>query len=238
WGLAAGPDTDWWVANNGTGVATLYDGSGAAQSLVVTVPTPNGVNGTSAPSGEVFNGTNGFQVGPDWPAEFIFAAEDGTVSGWSPLQGNNTAVRMVDQSGSGSVFKGLAIGSVGSNTFIYATDFHNNKVDVFNSSFQPATLKGTFSDKKIPAGYAPFGIQNIDGNIYVTYADQSADKKDPVNGHGHGFVDVYSPDGVLIHRLARKGLLNSPWGLAVAPASWGRFKHDLIVGNFGDGFVQ
>ena len=243
WGLVAGPMTPWWVADNGTGVSTLYNGDGIARSLVVTIPLPNGITaGNSAPTGIVFNGGPDFNVSKgdnSGPSRFIFATEDGTISGWNPSVDLQHAVRMVDNSESGAVYKGLAIGSTAAETFLYATNFHAGTVDVFDKNFAPITLAGRFKDNKIPAGYAPFGIQNLNGRIYVTYALQNAEKHDDVAGQGHGFVDVFNTNGVLLRRLIRHGRLNSPWGLALAPATgFGEFSGDLLVGNFGDGRIN
>ena len=230
WGLAAGPGTEWWVANNGSATSTLYDGNGVADSLVVTTPTH--------PTGEVFNGGNGFQVGTNAPAQFIFDTEDGTISGWGPQADPTHAIVKVDNSASGAVYKGLANDSFNGQDFILATNIHTGKVEVYDSNFAPAHLTGSFRDSKIPAGYAPFGIQNINGLIYVTYAAQDSTKTGDVAGKGHGYVDVYLPDGVLDRRLARRGTLNSPWGVARIPGGFGKFKRDIAIGNFGNGVIQ
>ncbi len=144
----------------------------------------------------------------------------------------------VDNSASGAVYKGLAIASTATGDFLYATNFHAGTVDVFDSHFNPVHMTGAFADPDLPAGYAPFGIQNIGGTIYVTYALQDADKHDDVSGEGHGFVDAFDTGGNLIRRVASKGELNSPWGLALAPADFGTFSNDLLVGNFGNGRVH
>jgi uncharacterized protein (TIGR03118 family) len=137
-----------------------------------------------------------------------------------------------------AVFKGLAIASTGYGTFLYAANFHDGTVDVFNSKFKQVHLPGSFTDPSIPAGYAPFGIQNIGGHIYVTYAKQNAQKHDDVSGPGHGFIDIYTPGGQLVKRLASRGALNSPWGVARAPRGFGPFGGDLLAGNFGDGQIN
>ncbi|HEY4313576.1 MAG TPA: TIGR03118 family protein [Pirellulales bacterium] len=243
WGLVFNPTGFSWVADNGTGLSTLYDGSGVAQSLVVAVP---GSDGPADPTGIVFNGSNSFVVsdgqGHSGASAFIFASEDGTISGWSPtvpLPPPSTVAHVaVDDSSTGAVFKGLAIGTNNSAQFIYATDFHNNRIDVFNSSFTPVTPAGSFTDPNIPAGFAPFGIQNIGNLLYVTYAKQDANAHDDVAGPGNGFVDVYDTAGNLLHHLVAGGALNSPWGLAMAPANFGALSNDLLVGNFGDGTIH
>ncbi len=240
WGLVASPTSPWWVANNGTGAATLYDGHGVARPIVVSIPG-------GAPTGVVFNGGAGFVVRSTnppgaGPARFIFATENGVIAGWNPAvpppPTSMQAVVAVDNSASGAVYKGLAIASTVTGDFLYATDFHHGRVDVFNSAFVAVHVPGAFGDSGLPAGYAPFGIQNISGTIYVTYALQDAVAHDDVPGVGHGFVDAYDTAGNLIRRVASRGRLNSPWGLALAPATFGFFAGDLLVGNFGDGKID
>jgi uncharacterized protein (TIGR03118 family) len=237
WGIVFNPNGPVWVNDNGTGVATLYDGDGNPQSLVVTIPPPNGAPGPSAPTGIVFNNSSDFKVSPKNPAVFIFATEDGTLAAWNPVD-RHKAILKVDNSMRGAVYKGLALAANGSGHFLYATDFHNATIAVFDKDFQPARLPGSFEDPAIPPGYAPFGIRNINGDLYVTYAQQDAAKHDDVPGEGHGFVDVFDANGQLIHRLASHGKLNSPWGLALAPAGFGEFSNRLLVGNFGDGAIN
>ena len=148
------------------------------------------------------------------------------------------AILEVDKSAAGSVYKGLTLGSVGSANYLYASNFHDGTIDVFDKNFAPATLPGAFRDRKIPHGYAPFNIQNLDNVLYVTYAKQNAAKHDDVAGPGHGFVDAYNTSGHLMRRVASRGRLNSPWGLAIAPAGFGEFSGDLLIGNFGDGRIN
>ena len=237
WGLASSPTSPWWISDNGTGRSTLYNVGTGAIPAIFTVPGAGG--NQSAPTGMVFNGGAGFVVsnggtGSPSPARFIFASEDGTISGFrgAPI------VVAADNSASGAVYKGLAIDNPATGTLLYATNFHAGTVDVFNSTFHPVTMPGTFTDPALPAGYAPFGIQNIGGTIYVTYALQDADKHDDVPGVGHGFVDAFDVGGNLIRRVASRGRLNSPWGLALAPSNFGFFSGDLLVGNFGDGKIN
>ena len=235
WGLVSGPATPWWISDNGTGRSTLYNVSTGAIPLIVTVPGAGGEQ--SAPTGLVFNGGTGFVVtnsAGTSPARFIFASEDGTISGFRGVP----VVIAADNSASGAVYKGLANASTATGDFLYATNFHAGTVDVFDSHFNPVHITGAFTDPGLPAGYAPFGIQNIGGTIYVTYALQDADQHDDVPGEGHGFVNAFDTGGNLIRRVASKGELNSPWGLALAPADFGTFSNDLLVGNFGNGRVH
>ncbi len=236
WGLVSSPTSPWWVANNGTLTSTLYNADGTARTLVVTIPGP--------PTGIVFNGGAGFVVHSGTaagPAVFIFATEDGTIAGWNPnvpAPGSRQATVAVDNSAAGSVYKGLAIASTVAGDFLYATDFHNGAVDVFNSAFAPVNVPGAFTDHNLPAGYAPFGIQTIGSSVFVTYALQNAAAHDDVAGVGHGYVDEYDTAGMLLRRVASKGRLDSPWGLALAPATFGAFGGALLVGNFGDGKIN
>jgi uncharacterized protein (TIGR03118 family) len=234
WGLSAGPTTPWWTSNNGSNTSTLYSGSGAKQALTVAV--------AGGPSGTVFNGSaTDFVVsqnGTSGPARFLFSTEAGTILGWSPTVNATTAIPGVDLSSQKAVFKGLAT----SNDRLYATDFHNGRVDVLDASFSPVTLAGGFRDAKLPKGYAPFGIQALGGNIFVTYAKQDAAKHDDVAGGGFGYVDEFTPDGKLVARVASGGRKNAPpnapWGLALAPSSFGPFSGDVLVGNFGNGRIS
>lgn len=241
WGISSAPGGPFWVSDNGSGKSTLYDNKGAPQSLVVTIPSPaHGTKGT--PTGTVFNSdTSAFNVskkGVSGSSVFLFDSEDGTISGWSQGVAATHAILAVDNSSSGAVYKGLAIGTNGSGIFLYATNFHAGTIDVFDKKFAPATLSGSFTDPYLPGGYAPFGIQNISGKLYVTYAKQNAQKNGDVAGPGHGFVDVFDTGGHFIKRLVTRGQLNSPWGVALAGSSFGRFSNDLLVGNFGNGYIN
>lgn len=255
WGLSSSPTSPIWVSDNNAGVTTLYLGNGnkvilnngVQQVPAVEIPAPgNGPGG--APTGTVFNGTTDFMVsqnGKSGISRFIFATEDGTIAGWAPNVNFGSAVIAADNSGAtdsagdvGAVYKGLASGSTGGANYLYATNFRFATVDVFDKDFNQVTLTGSFSDPAIPAGFAPFGIQNISGSIYVTYARQNAAKHDDVKGPGSGFVDIFGTDGTLVRRFASGGALNSPWGLALAPASFGNFHDHVLVGNFGDGRIN
>ena len=236
WGLVAGPATPWWVSDNVTNLSTLYDGTGAVLPLVVTVP--------GTPTGIVFNGGSGFVVSDGTntgPATFIFATQSGVISGWNravPPPAATQALTGVDRSGVGAIYKGLAIASTPAGDQLYATDFHNARVDVFDSSFNLVTAPGGFVDKRIPHHYAPFGIQTIDGAIFVTYARQDKAKVNEVRGAMLGFVDMFDTGGNLMARIATHGALDAPWGLALAPSDFGTFSGDLLVGNFGNGMIH
>jgi uncharacterized protein (TIGR03118 family) len=225
WGVSFSATSPFWVSDNGTGLATLYNGAGDKLGLVVTVP-PAG----STPTGQVFNSTSSFNSDL-----FIFASENGTITGWRGALG--TTAETLYSSPADGVFKGLAVATTASGTYLYATDFHNNQITVLPGTGAPA-LTGHFIDPNLPAGYAPFNIQNIGGQLYVTYALQDAAKHDDVAGAGNGFVDVYDLQGNLVKRLISNGALNSPWGLTIAPAGFGNFGNDLLVGNFGDGTIN
>ena len=245
WGLAFFPGAPFWIADNGTGVSTLYDGLGipepAGAPLVVTIPAPAG--GASAPTGIVANTTLTQFMLPQskQPALFLFDTEDGTISGWNLADGAKAELAVDNSQGgspTGAVYKGLALGANANGVFLYATNFRAGTVDVFDSTFQPATLSGSFKDANIPSGFAPFGIANINGNLFVTYAMQDSAKHDDVAGPGNGFVDVFDTSGNLIERFAAHGKLNSPWGVTVAPFNFGRFSTNILVGNFGDGTIN
>jgi uncharacterized protein (TIGR03118 family) len=240
WGVAFNPFGFAWVANNHTGTSTLYDGDGNAQSLVVNIPTRTADSG-GAPTGIVFNASLGFVVtggSGSGPSRFLFATEDGIIAGWSPAADTTHAIMAVDNSANNAIYKGLALSAGGSGQLLYATDFHNAKVDVFDSTFASVTLAGTFTDVSLPARFAPFGIQSIGGDIYVTYAMQDADAEDELHGRGLGYVDVYDANGNLLRRVASRGALNAPWGVALAPAGFGPLGNSLLIGNFGDGRIN
>jgi uncharacterized protein (TIGR03118 family) len=236
WGVAFNPFGFVWVADNGTGVSTLYDGNGNPQSLVVSMPD------FDPPTGIVFNGsTNDFVVtrgGVSGAAAFIFATENGTIAAWAPAVDRTHAIRVVDNSASGAIYKGLALAADGNRFLLYATDFHNRKIDVFDKNFQPVTLPAGFADPSMPSDFAPFGIQNLGGSVYVTYAKQDEEGEDDVAGKGLGAVNVFTATGNLVKRIAKGGQLNAPWGLAMAPADFGGFSNTLLIGNFGDGTIN
>src|SRR3954452_11322552 len=234
WGLSAGPTTPGGGSDKGTNVSALYDGTGAKQALTVTV--------AGGPTGTVFNGSaTDFVVsrdGKSGSARFLFATEAGTILGWSPTVNGTTALVGADRSAQKASYKGLAT----LNDRLYASALHNTRVDVFDASFKPVTLAGGFKDPKLPKGYAPFGIQALGARIFVTYAKQDAVKRVDVPGGGRGYVDEYTPEGKLVARVASGGRKNAPpnapWGLALAPSSFGAFSSDLLVGNFGNGRIS
>jgi uncharacterized protein (TIGR03118 family) len=230
WGLTSQPTSPWWVADNGTDVSTLYRANGSKVALTVSVP--NAPTGAASNTGANFVVTNGTVSGP---ARFIFDTERGRVLGWNPAV-NAAAILGADRSDVGAIYKGLAISSTEST--LYAADFHNGRVDVFDSSFHLVTIPGAFVDPNLPDGYAPFGIANLGGRIFVSYAKQDADREDEIAGQGRGVVDVYDQGGTFLQRVVNHGQLNAPWGLAIAPAGFGPFAGDLLVGNFGDGRIN
>ncbi len=238
WGVVFNPFGPIWVADNGSGVATIYDGLGVAAQLVVNIPSPGNPAGGGNPTGMVFNASTGFEVSKGNPGRFIFATEDGLITAWSPTADMTHAITVVDNSAR-AVYKGLALSAGGTGSLLYAADFHNARIDVFDQSFKPVELPvGAFTDPTIPVGFAPFGLQAINGDIYVSYAKQDAAKHDDVPGKGFGFVNVFDPNGHLIRRVASGGALNAPWGMTLAPAGFGKFSNRLLIGNFGDGRVN
>lgn len=245
WGIAFFPGGPFWINDNATGLSTLYDAAGNKIPLTVTIPPPSNAPGdTASPTGIVWNGNPlAFNItgnNTTAPALFIFATEDGTISAWNQNSGT-TAQLVKDEADpvNGAVYKGLAMGvSASKGPVLYATNFRSGKVDTFDATFAPVTLAGNFGDTKIPANFAPFGIANIHGDLFVTYAMQDSDKKDDVKGRGNGYVDIFDTDGNLIRRFASKGNLNSPWGVVAASFNFGKFSGDILIGDFGDGAIN
>jgi uncharacterized protein (TIGR03118 family) len=242
WGIAFLGSGPWWVADNETALSTLYNSTGTPQSLIVQLPAGSAPTGTVSNAGAGFVITDGTNSGP---ARFMFASEDGTISGWNPTVPppplSTHAFRAVpnpNAPATGAIYKGLAIAQTTTGDFLYAADFHNNLVDVFNSSFHRVAIPGGFVDPNLPHGFAPFGIQNVGGRIVVTYAKQDENAEDEVAGDGLGFVSLFETNGAFVARIASRGALNAPWGVALAPADFGRFKGDLLIGNFGDGRIN
>jgi uncharacterized protein (TIGR03118 family) len=232
WGLSASATSPWWTSNNKTNTSTLYSGVGSKNALTVTV--------AGGPTGTIANANTAdfvvSQNGASSSARFLFDTEGGQILGWSPTVNGTAAVVAVDNSAKGAVYDGLAT----LNDRLYAADFHNARVDAFDASFKPLSLP--FKDPNLPKGWAPFGIQALNGNIFVTYAQQDKAKHDAVAGGGLGYVDEFTPDGTLVTRVASKGNanapLNAPWGLAMAPANYGAYSGYLLVGNFGNGRIS
>lgn len=233
WGMSHGPDTPLWVSDNGADVSTVYQGAtgGSGVDIVpLVVHIPDG-----APTGQVFNPTSGFRVpGTGMPAAFIFAGEGGTLSAWN----QNVAAAKKVAHVRNAVYKGLALVHVASGPRLLAANFHAGRVDVFSSTFHRVATPGMFRDRHLPRGYAPFNVAVVHGRVYVTYAKQDAMRHDDVAGRGHGFIDVFTPGGAFVHRLVSRGPLDSPWGMVVAPKTFGRFAGSLLVGNFGDGRIH
>jgi uncharacterized protein (TIGR03118 family) len=238
WGLSSAPGGPLWVANNGTGTSTLYDPNSFGKiSLNVTIPGPGG--STSAPTGTVFTSFNGnsFRVsegGTTGHSLFLFDSEDGLITGWAPSVDFTNALVAVDHSAQGDVFKGLTLLNNGAAPLLYAADFAHNRVEVFNNQFNQIA---SFTDPSLPAGYGPFNVQSLNGLVYVTFA-LHGEGHDEAHGPGLGYVDVFTTSGHKISTLVAGGPLNAPWGLTIAPASFGQFAGDLLVGNFGDGKIN
>jgi len=255
WGTSTAPGLPIWVADNNAGVTTLYDGTGQPIALqakppvnAVAIPAPPsaGAGAAGAPTGTVFNPTgSGFVVsekGVSGSSRFLFATEDGTVVGWSPTVDRANGIVAVDRStvtdpagDAGAVYKGLALLTTPAGTYLYASNFRFGTVEVFDSNFN---LVKTFTDPGLPAGFAPFAIHNVGGSLFVTFAKQDAQKHDDVSGPGNGFVDRFSPNGVLLQRFVSGGRLNSPWAVTLAPSTFGAFGGDILIGNFGDGHIN
>jgi uncharacterized protein (TIGR03118 family) len=253
WGLSASPGTDQapgsplWVSDNGTDETTLYQGATATSvskaALVVQISS-------GAPTGQVFNtDTSGFVVrdaeGHSGAARFIFASENGGIDGWNPAvgatgPGPSTVTEVAVRNGAKAVYKGLAIAQASDgHTYLYTANFRSGRIEAYDDTFTPVQLPGgLFVDPRIPAGYAPFNVQELAGRLYVSYARQDPLLKDDVAGQGHGFVNVFNNDGGFIRRLVTRGQLDSPWGLALAPAGFGGFGGALLVGNFGNGHIN
>lgn len=233
WGIAFNPTGFVWVNDNATSLSTLYDGNGVPQSLVVATP--------AGPTGIVFNASTDFKVslnGVTAASPFIFASENGAISAWSPSVSRTLALTAFDGKAGGSVYKGLALAAWQGANYLYAADFHNGRIDVFNATFGKATLPGAFRDPALPAGYAPFGIQAIGDRIYVAYAKRQASGDDEAAGAGAGVLDVFDTGGNFIKQLVNGGALNAPWGIALAPANFGSYSNKLLVANFGDGRIN
>jgi len=235
WGISYAPGSPFWVSNNANGLVTLYEVAPATNAtsigpLVVTIPGPD-VNTPASPTGQVYNPTSAFNGD-----RFLFASEDGTISGWRGALG--TTAEILQTGIPDNVYKGLAFATSGSDAYLYAANFRTGAIDVLKGSPGAPDLTGRFLDPNLPAGYAPFNIATLGGSLFVSYAVQDSAKHDEVAGAGMGIVDVFDLQGNLIRRLATGGLLNAPWGLAIAPSSFGDLAGELLVGNFGDGTID
>jgi uncharacterized protein (TIGR03118 family) len=252
WGIALAPGLPVWIADNNSNLATLYSGAGAIETNEVTGSADVGVSIPASaasvqanPTGQVYNANGGFLIPTSKGQEtalFILDGEGGTLSAWAQDSGT-TAVRAYDDGVANgadhAVYKGLATGSVNGVSYLYATDLHNNKIDIFDTNFsKPSAMQGKFIDPTMPAGFVPFGIVAVTGQLYVTYAMQDSAKHDEVMGAGLGYVDIFDLSGNFVSRFASAGDLNAPWGIAVAPSGFGTLQGDVLIGNFGDGHIN
>jgi uncharacterized protein (TIGR03118 family) len=252
WGIATAPGLPFWIADNNANLATLYSGTGTIETQAVTgsadvgVAIPSSAAGVQAnPTGQVYNGNGGFLIPTSNGQEsalFMFDGEGGTIAAWAKDSGATAVAAYDDGVANGAehaVYKGLALGTVGGATYLYATDLHNNKVDVFDTNFsKPAAMQGKFLDPSIPTGFVPFGIATLNGQLYVTFAKQDTEKHDEITGAGLGYVDIFDFSGNLVSQFASGGALNAPWGMTVAPAGFGSLEGDVLIGNFGDGTIN
>jgi uncharacterized protein (TIGR03118 family) len=235
WGVAIGQQTPFWINTTGTGLSEVYD-AGANKQFVVTIPAA-GSGKIGSPTGIVFNSsTTDFALPQGAAAFFIFDALDGTISAWNPSVTN--AVVVANNSASGAVYTGIAIVNNGTGNFLLAADFSKNKIDVFDAKFAPATVGGTFTDPSIPSGFAPFNVHVINNQVFVMYAQRNPAGGPPTSGAAAGYVSVFDNNGKFVSHAISGGNLNAPWGLTLAPASFGAFGGDLLVGNFGDGTIN
>jgi len=240
WGMAFGPTGSIWIAANHAGLGLVYNSSGGQFAAPVALPA-NGIHNGASATGVVYNNTLSFVIPSTGQlASYIFATEDGIITArgtTDTANGNDSTITVAGRASLGAVYKGLAIANDGSGDFIYAADFHNNRIDVFDHNFNYIPGK-PFIDISLPAGYAPYNIQNIGGDLYVCYALENPVTLEPKEGVGMGYVDVYSPLGTLKKRFAAQGTLNAPWGIAQAPASFGQVTNAILIGNFGDGHIN
>jgi uncharacterized protein (TIGR03118 family) len=240
WGISMSPTSAFWVSNGGTGTSTLYNTAGdlfpVGNQLIVRIPAGDGRTGPSKPTGQIWNGTPGFELAPGRPASFIFATGGGAVSGWNRNVDPTRAIVVIDDPN--ARFKGMAMGVASSGPALYLANFRAGTIDVFDYAFKAAATAGGFQDPTLPAGYAPFNVQRFGKSLYVAYAKQDASKTIDVPGEGNGFVSVFDLEGNFSRRLVSGGALNSPWGMAIAPSFFGDYSNTLLVGNFGDGRIN
>ena len=238
WGLTRSSTSPWWIADNGMGLSTLYNGAGAPQQLVITIPLLDGASGTSAPTGTVFNYTSSFNVANGKKAIFLFATEDGTISGWNPGADPTHSIIKVKEPKT-AIFKGLAVADAAGGPRLYATNFMSGRVEVFNGNFYPVhTEEWAFRDPRLKKDFVPFGIQNIGGNLLVTFASRAKGSRDEDHGPGLGAAAIFDTEGRLLLRLEYGNWFNAPWGIAASPADFGVFSHRILIGNFGDGTIN
>lgn len=238
WGLAASSSSPVWVSNNGTSTSTLYQGATAGRPFR-KVPLTVRIPGGGSPTGVVHNSTQGFRLsqgGKTGPALFIFAGENGDISAWN--QSGDTSRAVLVAHAKNAVYKGLTIVTVDGKPYLLVADFHGGRIHVYNDHFRRVPARKAFRAANIPHGYAPFDVANLGGRVYVTYAQQDARGEDDVAGPGKGFVNVYDQSGRFLDGLVRRGVLNAPWGLVIAPQGFGPFSGKLLVGNFGDGRIH
>jgi uncharacterized protein (TIGR03118 family) len=252
WGIAVAPGLPFWISDNNSNLATLYSGAGVQETQSITgsaqtgIAIPASAAGVQAnPTGQIFNEAGGFLIPTPKGQEtalFIFDGEGGLISAWAQDSGATAVTAYDDGAVNGenhAVYKGLAIGTVSGATYLYATDLHNNKVDVFDTNFsKPAAMQGKFVDPNLPSGFAPFGIAALNGQLYVTFAKQDSAMHDEATGSGLGYVDIFDFSGNLVSQFASAGALNAPWGIAIAPAGFGSLAGDVLIGNFGDGTIN
>jgi uncharacterized protein (TIGR03118 family) len=250
WGMSESTTSPFWISDNGSGLASIYQvtDSGVTPNFPISIAVPPGqMPGTASPTGQVFNSfasEGAFTLNDGSPATFLFATEDGTISGWNAAAGTQSIIA-VDESnnpnegdttlGLGAVYKGLAIAQGDGGPVLFAANFRHGTVDTYDKNFN---LINSFTDPNVPQGFAPFNVQTLNNKLFVTFAEQDDQKHDDVAGAGNGFVDEFDLNGKLMQRVASNGPLNSPWGLAIAPDSFGKLADDLLVGNFGDGTIN
>lgn len=232
WGISVSPNGTFWISDNGSGLSSVYAPDGSQRLPAVQIPSRTSSNG-GVPTGNIFNGTSDFALPSGGAARFIFAGEDGIISAWG---GGSSAIRVAVSKQPHGVYKGIAMASLNGQNYLYATDFHNARIDIFDKNYNQINSDSLFKDNQMPQGFAPFGIQNIGGMLYVSYAKQILPSKhDDQKGPGNGYVDIFNSNGKLVKRFASAGTLNSPWGIAVAPSGFGSLSGAILVGNFGDG---
>ncbi len=239
WGMSRSSGSPWWISDNTSGLSTLYTGTGSITPLVVTIPPGDPTSGKpGTPTGTVFNGGTGFQL-KGKPATFLFVTEDGTIAAWN----GGTVATTVFSSKGASVFKGATIATVndpltGPTEYLYVADLREGVIQIYDTNFNPVPdLASKFQDRDLPAGFVPFNIQNIGGNLFVTFAAQDSARHDELDGPGLGYVDAFSASGKLLVRFDHNNALNAPWGLTQASSDFGAFTHDILVGQFGNGEI-